>query len=97
MRFLGKLETFRADFAELLGLLGHHAANTSSLEHINQSGAARKKKAVRALVENDPGVMEAVCTIYAQDYVCLGYPVPPVCSQFRLFQLPYAMSRAVRA
>ena len=83
VRFLGRLETFNADLAKLLRLLGHRAANASSLEHINQSGAARKKKAVRALVENDPGVMEAVCTIYAQDYECLGYPVPPVCSRFK--------------
>lgn len=83
VRFLGKLETFHADFAKLLGLLGHRAANASSLEHINQSGAARKKKAVRAMVENDPGVMEAVCTIYAQDYACLGYPAPLICSRFK--------------
>jgi len=83
VRFLGKLETFHADFATLLGLLGHRAANASSLEHINQSGAARKKKAVRALVENDPSVMEAVCTIYAQDYACLGYPAPQICNRFK--------------
>ena len=54
VRFLGRLETFNADLAKLLRLLGHRAANASSLEHINQSGAARKKKAVRALVEHLP-------------------------------------------
>ena len=37
VRFLGRLETFNADFAKLLGLLGYRAANASSLEHINQS------------------------------------------------------------
>ena len=37
---------------------------------------------MRKLIENDPGVMEAVCTIYAQDFVCLGYPIPPICQRF---------------
>ena len=63
-------------------LLGQSPKNASSLEHINQSGAGYKKKAVRKLIENDPGVMEAVCTIYAQDFVCLGYPIPPICQRF---------------
>ena len=71
-------------------LLGQSPKNASSLEHINQSGAGYKKKAVRKLIENDPGVMEAVCTIYAQDFVCLGYPIPPICQRFGVVRHPGA-------
>ena len=59
---------------------GGATTNLSRLEHINQSGAGWKKKQVRALVEKDAEIMAAVCTIYAQDFACFDYPLPPICT-----------------
>ena len=59
------------------------ATNLSRLEHINQSGAGWKKKQVKALVEKDAEIMAAVCTIYAQDFACFDYPLPPICARAR--------------
>ena len=35
--------------------------------------------ALRALLLEAPSLLQSVCNVYMQDYLCLGYPLPPGC------------------
>ena len=38
-----------------------------------------KSNTLRALLRDEPGLLQSICNIYMQDFICLGYELPPGC------------------
>ena len=78
-----RLETLPADVAALKAAVGYATADACPLK--SERVAAQKPRAVpasprvRQMLEAEPGLLQAVCNVYVQDFVCLGYPLPPAC------------------
>ena len=78
--FVGRLETFRADWAAVEQHIGpsrlHERVSTSDRKNVGSLDAS-----IREAVERDPEIMCPVCRIYAQDFQCLGYAMPAICER----------------
>jgi hypothetical protein len=80
-----RLETLDHDLATLKTAVGYGAATADVCPLKAERVAAQKPRGVpsaavlRTLLEHDPALMQAVCNIYMQDFVCLGYPLPSAC------------------
>ena len=37
----------------------------------------------KAVLSARPSMVQRLCTIYIQDFLCLGYPLPPACEHGR--------------
>ena len=80
-----RLETLDRDLATLKTAVGYGAATADVCPLRAERVAAQKPRGVpsaavlRTLLERDPALMQTVCNIYVQDFVCLGYPLPSAC------------------
>ena len=80
-----RLETLDRDLATLKTAVGYGAATADVCPLRAERVAAQKPRGVpsaavlRTLLERDPALMQTVCNIYMQDFVCLGYPQPSAC------------------
>ena len=80
-----RLESISEDLATLKAAVGYGAATADLCPLREERVAAQKPRgvpsaaALRALLEQDPALMQTVCNIYMQDFVCLGYPLPAAC------------------
>ena len=80
-----RLETLDRDLATLKTAVGYGAATADVCPLRAERVAAQKPRGVpsaavlRTLLERDPALMQTVCNIYMQDFVCLGYPLPSAC------------------
>ena len=80
-----RLETLSQDLATLKAAVGYGAATADVCPLKAERVAAQKPRgvpsaaALRTLLEHDPALMQTVCNIYMQDFVCLGYPLPAAC------------------
>lgn len=78
-----RLESLDADIERLKHAVGYRQADTCPLR--SERVAADKPRGVpsqpslRALLESDPALLQDVCNVYMQDYLCLGYPLPRGC------------------
>ena len=71
-----RLESIEEDLAALKRAVGYAAADVCPLKE--ERVAAQKprgvpaKPALLALLAREPALMQAVCNIYIQDFLCLG-------------------------
>ena len=78
-----RLESIEEDLAALKRAVGYAAADVCPLKE--ERVAAQKprgvpaKPALLALLAREPALMQAVCNVYIQDFLCLGYPLPAAC------------------
>ena len=78
-----RLESLDDDIERLKRAVGYRQADTCPLR--SERVAADKPRGVpsqpslRALLEADPALLQDVCNVYMQDYLCLGYPLPRGC------------------
>lgn len=100
--FIGRLETFDADWRVVSRVLDHHngssvngaaarAADAADTSVDGADGAAVRLNAghdaftraafLRAVERREPELLCDVCAVYAQDFVCLGYALPPPCQR----------------
>lgn len=79
LHFLGRTESFEADFAELLGILKARSEARGvafpqlSAADVNLAVNAGGLRTARARRVGDEGVEALVRAAYAQDYACFGY------------------------
>uniref|UniRef100_A0A7S0N7I3 Sulfotransferase n=1 Tax=Pyramimonas obovata TaxID=1411642 RepID=A0A7S0N7I3_9CHLO len=84
--FIGKLEDWETDWGNFVELMGPEAKRLFHEKGVQHYGAHEQRNTQSKLqskneeLAQDPVVQRAVCEIYAQDYVCLGYPLPPACT-----------------
>ena len=78
-----RLETIQADldrFKRAVGYSGRDACPLRSERVASQKPAAVPTGGlVRRLLASQPALLQSVCNIYIQDFLCLGYPLPEGC------------------
>ena len=78
-----RLETLADDLPALKRRVGYTAADACPLK--TERAASQKPRAVPhavsigLLLRDEPGLLQSVCNVYMQDFVCLGYPLPKGC------------------
>ena len=61
------------------GALPHRATPASRADNVG--GEADAKAAILLWIQREPRVACSLCRVYAQDFVCLGYPIPDICAK----------------
>ena len=77
--YVGRIEDAEIE-TQLCAALAVCEAASGRTKQKNQGGAANLKQALAAWVASDREVVCGLCEVYAQDYVCLGYPLPDICA-----------------
>ena len=78
-----RLESISADLARFKREVGYARADKCPLR--SERVASDKPRAVptsariRRLLEAEPALLQSVCNVYIQDFLCLWYPLPPAC------------------
>merc|ERR1711871_1536939 len=78
-----QLENLDNGFTELADLLGHTESGSCSLSDSNEAsdkpgGVPSSGEMMKVLKENDD-IMKQICYMYAQDFICFDYELPPAC------------------
>ena len=79
-----RLESLAADVAQLKRAVGY-GNRKDACPLTTERSAADKPRAVPhastllALLRDEPGLLQSVCNVYMQDFICLGYPLPKGC------------------
>ena len=45
----------------------------------SEAGGVPPASALRELLRDEPELMQSLCNVYIQDFLCLGYPLPEGC------------------
>ena len=84
-----RLEHLASDLDSLKTRLGWYGADgpskrescplTTERSATEKAIAVPRAPSLRALLAEEPALLQSVCNIYMQDFVCLGYPLPDGC------------------
>ena len=78
-----RLESLSADLGALKRRVGYAEDDKCPLRRERSAeekpAAVPRAGSLRSLLVNVPGLLQSVCNIYMQDYICLGYPLPSGC------------------
>ena len=61
------------------GTRQHRARPKSNADNVG--GSRNVKRLIKAWIESESRIMCPLCRVYAQDFVCLGYDIPPICKE----------------
>ena len=99
-----RLESLETDLQTLKRAVGY-AEPVDACPLRTERVASEKPRAVpasyalRSLLRDEPELLQSVCNVYMQDYICLGYPLPEGCRLLpsRAAQPPSTMNITPRA
>lgn len=86
VNYIGHIENIVDDWA-YIQRRAHIPEENRTVAHRldNDAGATTPEYAADLNVERTPEVLQAICTMYAADFACLGYQPPPAClTNFRV-------------
>ena len=75
--YIGRLESFAEDWEYVARKIGA----THFYSKPTQMNDGSVPQWLREAVESEPAIVCPLCRIYAQDYACFGYDLPPACVQ----------------
>mgnify|MGYP007078132088 CR=1 FL=1 len=79
-----RLENISADIARLKQRVRYaQTADACPLRServaADKSRGVPSREAIRRILYGEPNLLQSVCNVYMQDFLCLGYPLPPGC------------------
>eukprot|EP01104_Vermistella_antarctica_P014803 TRINITY_DN4717_c0_g2_i1.p1 TRINITY_DN4717_c0_g2~~TRINITY_DN4717_c0_g2_i1.p1 ORF type:complete len:494 (+),score=34.59 TRINITY_DN4717_c0_g2_i1:71-1552(+) len=77
--FIGRLETISADLNHIVSSICDRAASRG-VTPLPARCLISPKDADNAKARGDPSYTRRICDLFAQDYECLGYPLPKECA-----------------
>lgn len=86
VNYIGHIENIVEDWAYIQRRANIAEENRTAAHRLDSdAGVTTPEYAVDLNVERTPEVLQAICTMYAADFVCLGYQPPPAClTNFRV-------------